>query len=57
MKHKHQIKTVVVPPEDKLNYFHTIGISPLVTEDVVGVALFVKPNKDVWADFAEIQKN
>lgn len=24
---------------------------------VVGVVLFVKPNRDAWADFAEIQKN
>lgn len=48
---------VVAPPEDqKLNYFHTIGISPRVTRDGVGVALFVKPNRDVWADFAEIQR-
>lgn len=34
-----------------------MGISPRVTGDVVGVALFVKPNRDAWADFAEIQKN
>lgn len=32
-------------------------MSPRVTGDVVGVALFVKPNRDAWAHFAEIQKN